>query len=265
MNVGSPYQTDGLSLLAIPSQVNISLWSKKGIRYPIVWFPFFFSPDSDCLIHCSAMHTNASRDLRPALCAIKAQQTVTVRLLRRWRRRAEISGRNKWTAGGNSCRASPSCLIFFRLDVTYGAFHVGERVLLTSTWISRGGFVERGRQHEKVARMTGRKQGREGWIQGDPWLSWKLQRNSKLHRFLFLLARRTWVASSLRGYPYLGDPGLPHIYLVRECPVCRCENREAMIGSSGNLEYRFDLIAIILASGPLYRDWRIYLRVSESW
>lgn len=166
------------------------------------------------------MHTNAHRDLRAALCAIKAQQTVTVRLLRRWRRCAEISGKNEWTASGNSCRASPSCLIFFRLDVTYGAFHVGERVLLTSTWISRGGLVERRwkwRQHEKVARATGG-EGREERVNTRRSAVVIMKAPTKLETPPLLISSRpTYVGCilTLRISLPRRDPGLSHIYLVR--------------------------------------------------
>lgn len=38
--------------------------------------------------------------------------------------------------------------------------------------------------------------------------------------------------------------------------MCRCENRAVMIGSCGNPEYRFDRIAIILASANLFANRR---------
>lgn len=56
-----------------------------------------------------------------------------------------------------------------------------------------------------------------------------------LHRFLFLLASRTWAASSRRGYPYLRrDPRLPHIYLVRNvlCAGARTDGDDGFLRKS---------------------------------
>lgn len=111
------------------------------------------------------MHTNAPRDLHFA--RLKRNKRCPFVCygdgvsLRRDIRQERVDSLREFMS-----RISPSCLIFFRPDVTYGAFHVGERVLLTSTWISRGGLVERGRkwrQHEKVARAAG-SEGGEGRV-----------------------------------------------------------------------------------------------------
>jgi len=128
---------------------------------------------------------------------------------------SEISCK-EWAVYPGEFMSRISFLPDFLSAVTYGSFHVVESALNLhldlERWSRRKGGGSRGNM-----RMARRKRGGEKWwIQGDPpWLSWKLQRNSKLLRFLFLLAPCTWAASSHRGYPYLGDPGPRHIYLVR--------------------------------------------------
>lgn len=56
----------------------------------------------------------------------------------------------------------------------------------------------------------------------------------------------------------LEDPGLRHIYLVRNvlCANARTKSDDKFL--RGDSEYRFDLIVRVLASSPLYH-WQIYL------
>jgi len=55
------------------------------------------------------------------------------------------------------------------------------------------------------------------------------------------------------------DPGLRHIYLVRNVLCADARTRGDNRFPRGDSRYRFDLIAIVLESSPLCHDWQIYL------
>lgn len=61
----------------------------------------------------------------------------------------------------------------------------------------------------------------------------------------------------------LEDPGLRHIYLVRNVLFADARTRDDNRFLRGDPGYRFDRIAIVLASRTIYHDWQIYLQISE--
>lgn len=56
----------------------------------------------------------------------------------------------------------------------------------------------------------------------------------------------------------LEDPELRHIYLVRNVLCADARTRSDNRFLRGDSGYRFDLIAMVLESSPLYHDWQIY-------
>ena len=130
----------------------------------------------------------------------------------------------------NSCRAFRSYLIFFRLVVTYGMFHIKVSALTLYLNLERWSH-RKGRGSGSNMRIekgsTGIEEGEKGEykkIRHGYHESFNETRNS-FASYIFSPSC-TWTASSRWGYPYLGDPGLRHIYLVRNVLCASARTRD---------------------------------------
>jgi len=115
----------------------------------------------------------------------------------------------------NSCRASPSCLIFFWLVVTYGAFHMEVSALTLhldlERWSRRKGKRRvKATWDRKESRQGGGKKGEYKEIRYGYHESFNDTRNS--FASYFFSPSCTWTASSRWRYSHLKTLRLCHIF-----------------------------------------------------
>lgn len=165
----------------------------------------------------------------------------------------------------NSCRAFPSCPIFFRLVVTYGAFRMEVSALILyldlERW-SREKGEEGWKQHETGERERERVDREEGGRVNTRRSAMVIMKAStKLETSSLLISSRPHVRGlhpARWRYPYLRDLGLRHIYLVRNvlCASTRTRDDDGFPRKS-----RISIRSDRHNSRPLY--WRIYLSISK--
>lgn len=129
----------------------------------------------------------------------------------------------------NSRRASPSCLIFFRQDVTYGSFHVVESALNLHLDLERWPRRKGGGSGGNMRTARGKRAGREGEykeIRHGYHESSNETRNSSASYFFSPHVRGLHPRAEDTLTSEIQDPVI--FTSLRMSCVCRCENEKYM-------------------------------------